>query len=182
MISKPRCFLDLLELQRILDENIEKSRNNGFVPRKRNGLDILLAIDDEFQEWLRELPYECNFKTWKQKEYLREKELEELTDVLFFFLQYFNNCFIDRDKYKNNYCRNFFERDYYVVDLEYDLCSIIMDFKNDLWDRRDLTSFYDYMKIVYKRGFTKEDLLNTYWEKWQKNMTRINKDWILEEK
>lgn len=180
-MNKPTNFNDLLELQKNLDENIEKNRSNGFVPRKRGLLDILLAIDDEFQEWLRELPYECNFKTWKQKEYSREKELEELTDVLFFFLQYFNRYFVDIDNYKNNYCRDFFERNYYD-EINQDLNSLIRDFKYDLWGISDLTAFYDYMKIVYKRGFTKEDLLETYWEKWQKNMTRINKDWILEGK
>lgn len=180
-MNKPTNFNDLLELQRILDENIEKNRKNGFVPRKRNVLDILLAIDDEFQEWLRELPKEYNFKTWKQKEYSREKELEELTDVLFFFLQYFNRYFIDVDNYKNNFCRDFFERNYYD-EIDQELYSVIMDFKYDLWNRNDLTTFYDYMKIVYKRGFTRQDLLETYWEKWQKNITRINKDWILEGK
>lgn len=30
MISKPRCFLDLLELQRILDDEVSKPRENGF--------------------------------------------------------------------------------------------------------------------------------------------------------
>ena len=173
-MKKPTNFRELLELQRILDENIEKNRSNGFVPRKRSLLDILLAIDDEVQEWLRELPQEYNFKTWKQKLYSREKELEELTDILFFFLQYFNNCLIDRDKYKNSYCRSFFERDYYDIELKKDLQFIIQEFKYDLWNINDLTTFYDYMKIVHKRGFTKEDLLNTYWEKWQKNITRIN--------
>lgn len=179
-MNKPTNFRELLELQKILDENIEKNRNNGFVPRKRNVLDILLAIDDEFQEWLRELPLEYNFKTWKQKLYSREKELEELTDILFFFLQYFNKYFIDVDNYKVNYCRDFFERNYYD-EIDQDLYYLIRDFKYDLWGMSDLTAFYDYMKIVYFRGFTRQDLLETYWEKWQKNMTRINSDWVIHE-
>lgn len=175
-MNKPTSFNDLLELQKVLDENIEKNRSNGFVPRKRSLLDILLAIDDEFQEWLRELPYEYNFKTRKQKEYSREKELEELTDVLFFFLQYFNKYV-----YIPNYYAKLFEQDYFdKIGLE--LYYLITDFKYNLWGNTDLTAFYNYMQIVYKRGFTKEDLLNTYWEKWQKNLTRINKDWILEGK
>lgn len=181
MISKPICFLDLLELQRILDKEIAKSRNNGFIPRKRDELDILLAIDDEFQEWLRELPQEYNFKTWKQKEYSREKELEELTDVLFFFLQYANNFFVDFNEYKIDYYKKFFS-DYGESYRNRDLMSCIRDFKCDLWSRNDMTVFLDYISICKNRGFTKEDLLNTYWKKWQKNMTRINKDWILEGK
>ena len=86
MISKPRSFDDLLYLQKLLDNEVSKPRKNGFVPRKRNDMDILSALDDEFQEWQKELPYEYNFKTWKQKEYSREKELEEFVDILFFFL------------------------------------------------------------------------------------------------
>lgn len=175
-MNKPANFNDLLELQRVLDENIEKNRSNGFVPRKRKILDILLATDDEFQEWLRELPKEYNFKTWKQKEYSREKELEELTDILFFFLQYFNKC-----AYTPKYYAEFFEQDYFdKIGLE--LYYLITDFKYNLWGKTGSTAFYNYMQIVYKRGFTKEDLLNTYCEKWQKNMTRINKDWILKGK
>lgn len=89
-MKKPTNFRELLELQRILDMETAKPRENGFEPRKRNEQDILSALDDEFQEWQKELPYEYNFKTWKQKEYNREKELEEFVDVLFFFLQYVN--------------------------------------------------------------------------------------------
>lgn len=76
-------FKELLGMQKQLDETVEKPRKSGYIPRKRTLLDIKLALDDEFQEWLRELPDEYNFKTWKEKEYSREKELIELVDVLF---------------------------------------------------------------------------------------------------
>ena len=83
-------FKELLGMQKQLDETVEKPRKSGYIPRKRTLLDIKLALDDEFQEWLRELPDEYNFKTWKEKEYDREKELIELVDVLFFLLQWIN--------------------------------------------------------------------------------------------
>lgn len=178
-MNKPTNFNDLLELQRVLDENIEKNRSNGFAPRKRSLLDILLAIDDEFQEWLRELPYEYNFKTWKQKEYNKEKELEELTDVLSFFLQYVNHTMAEDE----------FEELFDEFDsFEYStLSEAIFDLKRYLYSNSyeidELDRAFDvYLGIVKKRGFTRDELLETYWEKWQKNMTRINKDWILEGK
>ena len=62
-IKKPETFEELLELQRILDENTTKTRENGFTPRERNEMDIIFSIDDEIQEWLKELPNELNFKT-----------------------------------------------------------------------------------------------------------------------
>lgn len=145
MISKPRCFLDLLELQRILDDKVSKPRENGFEPRERLTIDIVLSIDDEVQEWLRELPKKYNFKTWKEKPYSREKELEELTDVLFFFLQYVNHTMAEDE----------FE---------------------ELFDEFDV-----YLGIVKKRGFTRDELLETYWKKWQTNMKRINSDWVIHE-
>lgn len=43
MISKPRCFLDLLELQKILDDEVSKPRENGFEPRERLTIDILFS-------------------------------------------------------------------------------------------------------------------------------------------
>lgn len=178
MISKPRCFNDLLELQRILDEIIEKNRKNGFVPRKRNVLDILLAIDDEVQEWLRELPQEYNFKTWKQKLYSKEKELEELADILFFFLQYVNYTMAEDE----------FEELFDEFDsFEYStLSEAIFDLKRYLYSNSyeidELDRAFDvYLGIVKKRGFTRDELLETYWKKWQTNMKKINKDWVIQE-
>lgn len=68
-IKKPKTFEELLIFQEILGGKVGEPRPNGFTPRKRTITDILLSLDDEFQEWLRELPQEYNFKTWKQKEY-----------------------------------------------------------------------------------------------------------------
>lgn len=176
MIKKPETYLELLNLQKILDTNVAKNRNNGFIPRSRTNLDIKLALDDEFQEWLRELPQEYNFKYWKQKEYNREKELEELTDCLFFLLAYENNndqvLFYD-----------WFER-FNEIEYALELREYIVAFKELLWGLGKRDAIYilvirTYIQIIKKRGFTKEDIINTYWEKWQRNMKRPNEDWNL---
>lgn len=178
MISKPRCFLDLLELQRILDDKVSKPRENGFEPRERLTIDIVLSIDDEVQEWLRELPKKYNFKTWKEKPYSREKELEELTDVLFFFLQYVNHTMAEDE----------FEELFDEFDsFEYStLSEAIFDLKRYLYSNSyeidELDRAFDvYLGIVKKRGFTRDELLETYWKKWQTNMKRINSDWVIHE-
>ena len=85
-IKKPEIFEELLNLQRILDENTGKTRQNGFIPRERNKMDIILSLDDEFQEWLKELPSELNFKTWKEKNIVKIKNLRNLQ--IFYFLYY----------------------------------------------------------------------------------------------
>lgn len=42
-MKKPTNFRELLELQRILDMETAKPRENGFEPRKRNEQDILIS-------------------------------------------------------------------------------------------------------------------------------------------
>lgn len=189
-IREPKSFEDLLYLQSVLDNMVAKPRKNNFTPRTREELDILLSIDDEFQEWLKELPKQYNFKTWKQKEYDLEKELEELTDILFFFLQYFNHkkAFTEKmctsieiediNKKMKKMEKIFFHTD--VIDCN--LRTKIHLFKNYLWSKEviDGKLFTEYMDLVQYRGFSKEDLLKTYWGKWQKNMQRINGDWSMD--
>ena len=176
MINKPQNFEDLLELQKLLDEEVGKPRENGFMPRKRTEMDILLSLDDEFQEWLRELPQKYNFKTWKQKEYSREKELEEFTDCLFFFLQYLNNC----DDDSIIFFKKYYDDSSNILHLK--IKDVIYLFKSRLWDLCIPSCFSSWIEISYLRGFTKQEILDTYWSKWQKNMTRINKDWSLDYK
>ena len=180
-IKKPETFEELLNLQKILDENTAKTRENGFTPRERNEMDIIFSIDDELQEWLKELPSELNFKTWKQKEYSREKELEELTDILFFILQLANHKEYFKGNFKSSFCIweeypeidnisiNIENRNNFIRNLKFDL--YVEQYKKDL--------FEDYSILCIWRKFSKEDILDKYWEKWQKNMERINKDWTL---
>lgn len=35
---------------------------------------------------------------------------------------------------------------------------------------------YDLIVVALKLGYTKQDILDTYWSKWQKNMDRIGKE------
>lgn len=180
-MNKPKTFEDLLQLQKILDEEVGKPRDNGFVPRERTKVDILLSLDDEFQEWLRELPQKYNFKTWKEKTYNREKELEEFTDCLFFFLQYLNN----REKiYYTKIIKEIKETFVAVFDSDYlyvaqSLQSEIEDFKTNLWQFSIGCCLRNWKNICVLRGFTKQEILDTYWSKWQTNMTRIKGDWTL---
>lgn len=173
-------FIEILGMQKQLDEAVGKPRENGFIPRERTLLDIRLSIDDEFQEWLRELPNEYNFKTWKQKEYNRENELTELVDVLFFFLQLFN---FKNDKYDNDSMGYWFDN--FREDIELlDLPRTVLYFKEGLWsDDLSETDFYisflRWIEICRLRGFTKDEIIETYVKKWNKNMERINKEWTL---
>lgn len=167
-------FIDLLEMQNQLDEEVAKPRENGFVPIKRTFLDIKLALDDEFQEWLRELPQELNFKTWKKKEYSREDELIELADCLFFILQWVN---------ANNFTKSML--DIYSRKLEIfekaineNLRTLISMFKNYLWTDKTLIIFSIWICICIERGFTKDEMIQAYLTKWKRNITvRVKEEW-----
>lgn len=174
-------FTDLLELQSQLDEVIIKPRYNGFIPREITLFDIRLALDDEFQEWLRELPNEYNFKVWKEKEYNRENELIELVDVLFIFLKLFN---FKNDEYANDnmgYWFDSFREDFELLDLP----KTVLYFKEGLWsDDLAETDFYvsfvRWIEICRLRGFTKEEVIQAYIKKWKYNIgERPNGDWSL---
>lgn len=183
MIKKPENFDDLLNLQKMLDENIGVERENKFIPRNRTEIDILDSIKDEKQEWLRELPYNLNFKTWKEKKYDRNKEREEITDILFFILQLANYA----DCYKSifrAYFENWNEENYGSEFSDESLRKVLTtEFEQDLLNeqyRNDLMR--DYNNLCRWRKFSKQDILNEYWSKWQKNMKRPSEDWTLKQK
>ena len=175
-LKKPESYEELLELQKILNKHI---------PFWKTTLDVILALDDEFQEWLKELPQEYNFKNWKKKEYSREKELEELADILFFILQLAN-----RLQGLNLFYRSAFKLwdnikekiDFSNEELR---GSLIKNMKYSLYgtDDRDISSImYDYVIICHSREFTKKEIMNKYWEKWKKDMKRPSEDWNLKER
>ena len=174
-----KTFEELLEMQKQQDIEIYKHRKNGYIPRKKTLLDIKLALDDEFQEWLRELPDEYNFKTWKEKEYDREKELVEITDCLFFFLQMFNMEDIKKEYWItwceeefNNFGKDETDINSFYLEIEY--------FKEALWNEDYHECFCSWVRICVLRKFSKEDIVNQYCKKWKENISsRVDGDWSL---
>ena len=61
------------------------------------------------------------------------------------------------------------------------LKTLICKFKEELWNDKMLTIFRTYLCLMEKRKFTKIEILETYYKKWQANMKRINKDWVIQE-
>lgn len=179
-INKPQNFEDLLKLQKVLDEEVGKPRENGFIPRKRNYIDIFFSIDDEIQEWLKELPKQFNFKTWKQKEYNRENELEEIVDILFFILQACNMSNRPDIVLLSSIEFSKFEKISHSEIYNESFIEKIMKLKRQVFWYDDLNKIVKSWIIICRyREFSKQEILNTYYKKWQKNMTRINKDWSL---
>lgn len=160
--KRPENFEDILKLQKHLDENL----NNV---RERTEEDIIISTIAELIEFNEET--KDSHKTWKTKEYDRNKELEELTDVYFFFAQLVNYKNGDGQFKKEGFCHEFelFPNYYassYFTGLIYNLTA------------NNLNRFFcGLLTRSAKLGYTKDDILNCYWEKWQKNMKRIGKEW-----
>ena len=168
--KKPETFEDILKLQKYLDENIHSSR-------ERTEEDIKTSMIAELIEFNEETPE--SHKTWKTKPYDKAKELEELTDVYFFFAQLVNHRF---DKYEK------IAKDRELKELERIFRTKKIDKKGNIKKllniviavvtRGSNTYLFEWLnELTVKYGYTKDDILNCYWEKWQKNMKRIGKEW-----
>ena len=168
--KKPETFEDILKLQKYLNENIHSSK-------ERTEEDIKTSMIAELIEFNEETPE--SHKTWKTKPYDKAKELEELTDVYFFFAQLVNHRF---DKYEK------IAKDRELKELERIFRTKKIDKKGNIKKllniviavvtRGSNTYLFEWLnELTVKYSYTKDDILNCYWEKWQKNMKRIGKEW-----
>ena len=160
--KRPETFEDILNLQKHLDEIIHSSRERTLADIQKSMIAECIEFDEETPQ---------SHKTWKTKPYDKAKELEELTDVYFFFAQLINYKSRDGRFKKEYYCREFelfpnYYADSYFTRLIYNLID-----NNFNW------FFGGLLTCSTKLGYTKDDILNCYWEKWQKNMKRIGKEW-----
>ncbi|WP_324283603.1 dUTP diphosphatase [Fusobacterium polymorphum] len=79
--KKPKCFEDMLKLQKVLDDNIDNVRPRTIDDIKKSIIAECIEFDEETAQ---------SHKIWKTKPYDKEKELEELTDIWFFVAQMVN--------------------------------------------------------------------------------------------
>ena len=169
--KRPESFEDILNLQKHLDESIHSARARTIDDIKKSIIAECIEFDEETPQ---------SHKTWKTKPYNKEKELEELTDIWFFVAQMVNYSeYMDKitvlEKQKLNI---FFEDNKSPYRSKNDILDIIFDVKNSYMDYDWLRFLIrDLMILSNQYGYTTQDILKTYWEKWQKNMQRIGKEW-----
>ena len=166
--KRPENFEDILKLQKHLDESIHSVR-----PRCLRDIKMsLIAECVEFNEETKE-----SHKTWKTKEYNKSMELEELTDIYFFYAQMIN---FNNDTVKN------YGRIKHLIAVDFNNWQIkdfgsqvlpTLNLISDIINNDVLYAIDNLMEMAQKLGYTKDDILNCYWEKWQKNMKRIGKEW-----
>ena len=162
-IKKPKNFRDILSLQKYLDDNIKNIRPRTLKDIQKSLIAECIEFDEETM---------FSHKTWKPKEYRRDKELEELTDVYFFFAQLIN--YLDDDKneaLKEAICFSFEEK--YIHTDEPD----ILRFIHYVYTDKLAIAMDELIAITYQYNYTTDNILNSYWVKWKKNMRRIGKEW-----
>lgn len=167
--KKPECFQDMLILQNVLEKNI---RNN----RRRTKSDILMSLIAEVVEFNEETLH--SHKTWKEKRYSKDKELEELTDIFFFVCQYFNYHNTKGKELENEMKKasDIFDKFIGFPNVNQNNANLIQ-FINFFIIDEYIIAMKQLVGIVLAHGYLKSNILNTYWEKWQKNMERIGKEW-----
>ena len=168
--KRPETFEDILNLQKHLDENLNNVRERTLADIQKSMIAECIEFDEETPQ---------SHKTWKTKPYDKAKELEELTDIYFFYAQYINfyiPTFNQSDFEKlNDIFMNIEEQEGFKVFTN--LVSIL-DIIRELFNYCPLSDMLEkLLYLTYKYGYTKDDILNCYWEKWQKNMSRIGKEW-----
>lgn len=169
--KKPENFLDMLELQKYLDSKICSFRSRGIKDIKKSLIAECIEFDEETKD---------SHKTWKKHIHNKEKELEELTDIWFFTAQLVNYSYENRDitTLERKELFKFFEDDNLAYSGDIGILDVIWDIRSPVMDY-DFLKFLilDLIVVTNKYGYRKDDILRVYWDKWQKNMERIGKEW-----
>lgn len=179
----PENIFELLKLQKKLDKKTSGQRESGFIPRKRDAFDLAMALDDEFNEFMKELPDKVNFKYWKDKKHDPHKQLIEYVDCLFFLLGAINDFHSRKTDIQTRIGLSIADlkpKSVYSLDKEH-----LSEFKYaiqvaDLENEFDIINLVDfYLEIGASVGYCAKDIYNAYWEKWNINIGRDKKDWTL---
>ena len=177
MEKKPESFQELLNLQALLDETIDRPRENGFKPRYRTYEDIKMSIIAEVIEFNEETKF--SHKTWKEKEFNEENLKEESIDILFFFLQFVNksirdNSILDLRFFINNWDTLFKDKSRIDYSDGLELGIIRNVSRDDIW-----RGFVYLIDLYRAYSISQDEVYSIYYRKWQKNIERIKKDWTL---
>ena len=169
--NKPENFTDLLNLQKELDKKIINYRPRKLKDIKKSLIAECIEFDEETID---------SHKTWKANKRYKEKELEELTDIWFFVAQLINYA-CDIGDVSITEVRNldvFFKTEDYTYFGDTDVLTIINDVRTPRFTYEFLRELVGDLKcLTMNYGYKHNDILDCYWDKWNKNINRINSEW-----
>ncbi|MGL5049766.1 MAG: dUTP diphosphatase [Fusobacteriaceae bacterium] len=152
----------LYEYQNILDGKIKESKGDKY--KERTLAKIKWSINGEMQEFQEEL--EETHKTWKEKEFSKEKQLEEFVDILFFVLQALKVSFSPRIGYYKS-----------IGSTDLDVTTLLTIMAIDNFSGRFDSLLENYMLIAGKMGYTAKMIEAEYMRKFDKNLERVEREW-----
>lgn len=176
----PFNLIEMFSYQKFLDSKI-----NNIKPRTLK--EIRFSFLAELVEFNEETPE--THKTWKARVIDNRKILEELTDVYFFFSQIVNYLFEKGQGIFSNKSEE--EQERIFIKLENNFDTIVnQNFIDDKMEtllllsetvsKKDLDILFLIKLMSYltkQYGFTREDILKSYYDKWKKNLERIGTEW-----
>lgn len=169
--NKPENFTDLLNLQKELDKKIINYRPRKLKDIKKSLIAECIEFDEETID---------SHKTWKTNKRYKKKELEELTDIWFFVAQLINYA-CDIGDVSITEVRNldvFFKTEDYSYFGDTDVLTIINDVRTPRFTYEFLRELVRDLKCLsLNYGYKHNDILDCYWNKWNKNINRINSEW-----
>ena len=170
-VNRPENFTDLLNLQKQLDKKIINYRPRELKDIKKSLIAECIEFDEETID---------SHKTWKTNKRYKEKELEELTDIWFFVAQLINYA-CDIGDVTISEVRNldiFFKTEDYTYFGDTDVLTIINDVRTPRFTYEFLRELVRDLKCLsLNYGYKHNDILDCYWNKWNKNINRINSEW-----
>lgn len=153
---------ELLKRQAMLDKKFDEKET----VRERNPIRIYIAYFTELGELAQELKSEWNYWKNSTKKINREKVLEELSDVLHFYLSYTNQKIIRNTGYGN---WEFQKRHFPDIEMAMVyLTRIKVESENRIIGAM--------MSIIKHIGATEKEFLQIHHEKWIKNMNERTKE------
>lgn len=87
-LKRGDILFQMLQMQKELQADMKQFRERDLADERASAI-------AECIELMEELPLEDNHKTWKEKEFSREKLEKEFIDILFFIAQYLITCKMD---------------------------------------------------------------------------------------
>ncbi len=152
---------ELLKRQEILDEKFDEKETL----RKRNGTRLRVAYITELGELCQELKNEWNYWKKTKEEVNKKKVLEELSDLLHFYLSHLNT-----EKQHLRYKEKRIYRDVEMFNLEKSLYTLINPSSAFIEK-----TFAAMLYIINHVEATEKEFLQVHHEKWLKNMNERTK-------
>lgn len=163
---------ELLKRQEILDRKFD----NKETVRKRTASRIMIAYFSEIGELAQELKSEWNYWKNSTKKINKQRALEELSDVLHFFLSYLNEKNIMKNANFEQLENNIIRFNYDEETLEQSLLWLFEIGTEIIFWYSTEDFFISILNIVLKIGSSEREFLEVHHNVWLRNMGERTKE------